>query len=162
MRISETEQKVLFDKKLKEGKLPLQASFEVRETKQFVNDISKDNNKLKSELTKAYQTIQELKEKIIKMEPSKNETFKKAFNQLQKGTSENTNLGINASTKFATTKVLSRVLLILEDSPRMNVTDLAEACLTNNDIIKDALMFLLRNKFVKEERLNGGYLYSKI
>lgn len=157
--MNKSEEEFLYQNKLKMGKLPLQAAQEIKDTKSFVKTIKYDNMSLSRELQKAYETIKELELKVKELEPSKNDTFKKEFAALQKA---NPMDHTHAAPKFATTKVLTRIMSILVLGEELCTTKLSEDCMVEKDIIKDGLMFLLRNKFVKERYVQGIYVYSKI
>jgi len=165
--INNNEKEVLVRQKVIEGKSFEQADIEVKRDVNFIRNFNNQVREKKKEITK------------LNLETERaNKRFKKAFERLKMGIDDKqVRVSVKEEEKiidkpkppvnspfsaYATTFHLSRVLHYLEDNGPTNLWDIADDCCMGKVLVKDTLRFLLKYKFIVENKGNNGLRKYKI
>ena len=156
-RINNFEKKVLFNQKVKDGTDELTAEWELerdnaileninydfKSLQRQVNNLTKENNKLKQLLNK------NIIPKEVKVKPIKEikpiDDYEKKFKYRDRSCS---------------VKYLNRIISYVKESPGCNQSTISKDCVIESDIVKEGLLFLVSKNLIKMTNDGGLKTYG--
>jgi len=150
--INQIESKVLFKKKILEGKDEDIAGFEIERDKYFIRNLE-DETKSKEKYIKSLD--KQIAKKRLEYQKLEDKLNKKRNQVVKSISNPNSNNGRNASTYH-----LNRIILCLSENPGISITQIRNFCLiSNSGVANDGLNFLLKHNFIRKVQDRGMQNY---
>lgn len=147
------EKKLLFNKKVKEGKDFDISDFEIEMIGAYQKNIKYDFKSLQrevKELTKDNERLNKLLNKrLVPNEPKVKIVLDKPKD-------------IKYLDRSCSVKYLYRIIKFIEDNPKSRITNIKDFCnIRNSEIINEALYFLVKYKLINELKEKGVSFYDR-